>query len=338
MCIRKNYAKDIGKDVYMECILPFCVDVEMRMYHNKAFPLGIIKANISNYDIWLCNKLINCVCRKSGAFDSYEEDLWSVRDGLTFSQNIYLTPHSFELDGIDIVEFNKSMLMSGYYITGGYNEYYIPRKVAYKNFDFNHDYVIFGYDEKKKVFKSAAYLNDGSYSCYDIEYNDYFEAVTKNIVNKTSVNYYLINSNYIAQIDIETIKSKLNDYLHSKSNKNESTSGEIFGLSVWDKLSEYVSTVDEELDVRYSRAYMEHHNLMLKRIQTLLKYKYIKNNSLEKEYQDIFSNTRKVQNMFIKYNISKNRDLLSRISDTLRMVTCAERRVIKLLIDDIDTK
>ena len=30
----------------MECILPFCVDVEMRMYHNKAFPLGIIKANI----------------------------------------------------------------------------------------------------------------------------------------------------------------------------------------------------------------------------------------------------------------------------------------------------
>lgn len=218
----------------------------------------------------------------------------------------------------------------------------IKPKCFYENtnkyFDFNHDYVIFGYDEKKKVFKSAAYLNDGSYSCYDIEYNDYFEAVTKNIVNKTSINYYLINSNYIAQIDIETIKSKLNDYLHSKLNGDESTSGEIFGLSVWDKMTEYVLTVDDELDVRYSRAYMEHHSLMLKRIQTLLKYKYIKNNSLEKEYQDIFSNTRKVQNMFIKYNISKNRDLLSIISDTLRMVTCAERRAIKLLIDDIDTK
>mgnify|MGYP003379219240 FL=1 len=40
-------------------LLPFKLDVEMRMYHNKSFSLGIIKANINDYDIWLCNKLIN---------------------------------------------------------------------------------------------------------------------------------------------------------------------------------------------------------------------------------------------------------------------------------------
>lgn len=38
-------------------LLPFELDVEMRMYHNKSFPLGIIKANINDYDIWLCKKL-----------------------------------------------------------------------------------------------------------------------------------------------------------------------------------------------------------------------------------------------------------------------------------------
>lgn len=42
-------------------VLPFEIDVEMRAYQNKAFPFGIIKANLENYDIWLCGKLINCV-------------------------------------------------------------------------------------------------------------------------------------------------------------------------------------------------------------------------------------------------------------------------------------
>lgn len=42
-------------------VLPFEIDVEMRAYQNKAFPFGIIKANLENYYIWLCGKLINCV-------------------------------------------------------------------------------------------------------------------------------------------------------------------------------------------------------------------------------------------------------------------------------------
>ena len=47
------------------CVLPFDIDVEMRAYHNKSFPLGIIKSNLSDYRVWLCNKLVNCVYRNS---------------------------------------------------------------------------------------------------------------------------------------------------------------------------------------------------------------------------------------------------------------------------------
>lgn len=94
-------------------VLPFEIDVEMRVYQNKTFPFGIIRANLENYYIWLCGKLINCVRWGSGAFDSFDEDLWSVRDGLTFSQNIYSTPQSMSYNGFDIISFNKSMLQNG---------------------------------------------------------------------------------------------------------------------------------------------------------------------------------------------------------------------------------
>ena len=52
----------------MNCILSFDMSPECLAYHNKAFELGIIKANISEYDKWLSNKLINCVCTKQGQF------------------------------------------------------------------------------------------------------------------------------------------------------------------------------------------------------------------------------------------------------------------------------
>lgn len=45
----------------MNCLLPFDLEPECRAYHNKAFELGIIKANLKEYDKWLSQKLINWI-------------------------------------------------------------------------------------------------------------------------------------------------------------------------------------------------------------------------------------------------------------------------------------
>lgn len=38
-------------------------------------------------------------------------------------------------------------LNQGMYINGTYNEFYVKGKKAYQQYNFNHDYVIFGYDD-----------------------------------------------------------------------------------------------------------------------------------------------------------------------------------------------
>lgn len=319
-------------------ILLFDLNVEMRMYHNKAFPLGIIKANIKNYDLWLCNKLINCVNWSSGSFDSFEEDIWSQKEGLTFSQNIYFAPPSILYEGINIIELNKSMLRSGSYVLGAYNEYHIPRKRDYNSTNFNHDYILFGFDDNDCTFKSAAYLEDMSYSLFDIKYEHYLNGVIDNKIKKTYVNYYKIDNTFIPKIDIQFIRQNLENYLSSGRNLNCVSSKEVYGIDVWIELAKYVESAGNILDFRFGRACMEHHGLMLKRIQTLLKNQYIANETIKKEYADIYYKTKIVHNLFIKYNISKERELLKRIISLLKTVVDDERRVIKLLIDDIDAK
>lgn len=268
--------------------------------------------------MWKTNKL----CRwGSGAFDSFDEDLWSVRDGLTFSQNIYLAPQSMSYNGFDIISFNKSMLQNGCYITGIYNEYYIPGKKAYNKFNFNHDYVIFGYDDINRTFKSATYLRNKTYGYFDIAYDDYLSGVIKNDISKTNLNYYKINTDFIPRIDISSIKSKLEDYLFFRRNVNCTVTNEIFGIDVWLELAKYVELAEESLDFRFGRVCMEHHGAMLKRIHTLLKYGHLENYTIAKEYEEIYLKTKTIHKLFIKYNVSKNRELLKKVASLLVTVS-----------------
>lgn len=309
--------------------LPFCIDVEMKMYHNKSFPLGIIKANIKDYDTWLSSKFINCVCR-GNVFDSVEEDVWSVNEGLTFSQGMWLEPTAFSVKGFNLLEFNKNMLEKENYITGIYNEFYIPQKKSFNVSNFDHDYLIFGFDDEQKVFKSAGYLKNGDYSLFDISYDDYYQSVIGATSKKIGLNFYKIDSQFVPKIDIAAVKNKLRCYLESSLDEN----GNVYGVEVWERLAQYVINNDE-IDIRYGRVYMEHHGVMLNRMKTFIKLGYNINDEIENKYFQIYSMTQRVHNMFLKYNLSPNKELQFRISDIIKRVTLDERRVIKQLVNNL---
>lgn len=313
-------------------VLPYTLDVEVRMYQDKAFPLGVIKANIDNYDIWLCNKLFDCVY-ENGLFDIKDDDLWSIDAGMTCVQNIYVAPESLSFKGMNLIEFNKSMLNKRHYITGTFNEFYIPGKSAYFSYDFNHDYVIFGYDDMKKVFKSAAYLQNRSYSFVDIAYEDYINAVTKNKISKANVDYFLINPAFNPTINVERIISKLKAYIYPPRNNKNANS--VAGIKVWEKLAEYVLSVEQRIDLRFGRAYMEYHGLTLKRIHILSEYGYINRAEFESGFQQIYSDAVRVHHLFIKYYLNPSRDLLIRISDLINNNLSEEKQWISLLISSL---
>lgn len=317
-------------------ILPFELDVEMRAYHNRAFPLGVFKANIADYDKWLCGKLINFVMCEDIVFNALPEDIWSTNEGLTFKQSITLAPLDFGLNGLNIVDFNKSMLKKNYYITGQYNEFYIPQKIPYGKHDMNHDYLIFGYDDENMVFKSAAYLEDQTYGFFDINYDDYYKSVTGNKIPKTWVYYFRINQEYVVEIEIDTIKKKLEDYLYSR-NTQGMPGNYICGLDAYQQLANYVSKRSSSyLDPRFGRAYMEHHGIMHKRIQKLCELSYINRTDLPEDYyQNVYLKTRIVHNMFMKFNHSNDPTILPRIVRLINEVNYHERSLIAAVIDNI---
>ena len=161
-----------------EITLPYTLEVETITYQTQAFPLGMIKANIKEYDTWICNKFIDYYYHMQvGRFSIFDTDTWGYKEGLTTHDSLYVNEEGFKDNIADVIRYNKNMLENGHYIFGMYNEFYIPGKKAYQRYDFAHGYMIFGYDDSKQVFHSAGYLANGHYQYFDIGFEDYYKSI-----------------------------------------------------------------------------------------------------------------------------------------------------------------
>lgn len=321
-------------------ILPFTTDVEILAYQNKAFPLGIIKANVSEYDIWLCNKFVNCILKINGEFNSYDKDLWSFKDGLTTEQKIEVHPDAYAYRGLDLLLFNKEMINNGSYIIGQYNEFFIKGKKSYKKHNFDHDYIIFGYDDKEGVFKSAGYLKDGHYTLFNIEYEAYYNSIIQNVRDPLGIYYYQVNKEYLPEIKIEVIKEELENYLYSRVDGQGTKTRAYFGMRVWDKLIEYVMTIGEKkLDYKFSRHCMEHRGIMYKRIKILYELGYLNDGWLVEEYyQHVYLKTQTVHYLFMKFNLSRGFNDYCKIINLMKSINEKEYKLISVLIQKLIIK
>lgn len=323
--------------------LPFTLDVELRAYHNTAFPLGAIKATIPDYEIWLCNKYINCIYGSPEynpgywKFETYYSNRWFADDGLTHVQSMFLDAATFNMKGLDIIRLNKEMLRENFYINGCYNEYFIKGKRSYKNKDFIHDYIIFGYDDERRVFKSAAYQLDGSYGFCDIEYEDFYNSIVGSKKECLETFYARINKDYKPQINIKSMKESLVKYLYSQKEPLTQHLQGYFGMEAWEKFEEYVQCIGENaLDLRFSRVYMEHRNLMYKRMHKLWELGYLKDGALPEEYyQNVCLPATVTHRLFLKYTLKKDFKVLARIQEIIRKTNKTEAEIIGKFIEAI---
>ena len=317
------------------CILPFELDVELKTYQSTAFPLGIMKANLRDYDIWLCNKFIQTTWYNEGNFSFVRDDNYSVEEGLTTKQDIIITPENLTAKGINILDFNRSMIARNHYILGQYNERFIPHKRAYQRYDFDHGYLIYGYDDHNGVFKSAGYLVNGRYSFFDIKYEDYFKSLVGCCVRFARIHPYRVQDNCSVTLNLPKIKKHLEDYLYSRwDNPDKLHCG--YGVSTWDMLLNYVSLNTGDLDLRYGRLFMEHRALMYKRLQKLTELQYIEDASFAEEFnENVYKKAQIVFYLFIKHNVSHQKHLTSRILQYMTQVNCNERVLLKQIIPKI---
>ena len=315
----------------MTKILPFSKDVPCISYHYIAFPLGVMKASLPDFDIWLCNKLIQT--KYESATNRYaivDNDLWSEKDHITTVPAFHITTDIFRCPSFDFINLIINMLDQSHYIGGVFDEFFIPSKTAFNNYHRPHDFFVFGYDDSKRVFHSVGYLSDGKYNYFEIRFQDFYNSLVYYNFYRLSLFFYKINPRS-SSLQTDIILSQIKSYLTSSNPINNSPDNE-FGISVWRRLANHILDPSvQQLDVRAFRAFLEHKSIMLHRIRQLeinkggTVFGLLFEEKIKKKASEVFL-------LSLKYSLTQRRNLLLVLSSKISDICDQENQLLSEFI------
>lgn len=321
-------------------VLPFDINPLSVMYHNLAFPLGVIQGN-AKCDITpcLCHKFINCLFNPPAMnkFSISLFDNWGIGDKMTFHQQIQLFYDAYDIIGVDIIQVLINMLANGYYVGGNYNEEYIPGKQAYGVKYFPHDYLLIGFDNEKEVFYSVGYLTK-QFVNYEISYANMRMALTSLANRKPVFNFYQYNTEVEMTVNVEKILSALQDYLSSSNSLQQYTKGLFYGLDAIDELGEYYVSHGNQnnFDHRYTKGLMEHKNIILRTIKYLCSHQYITDNEYISRSESVFEYSSIIHNLGIRFKLLGDYNTLQEIRSIIKIMRELEQSYLVSVKKDLE--
>lgn len=330
--------------------LPFSDKPLVTCFHNMAFPLGVIEANAGmlNKDItpWVISKFLNPIFVETPEKITYDIclfDKWGLDEGILFYQFINMFKYVYDDLKFNIIEYLSKMIRAGCYVIGVYNERYIPGKMFYGKIDFMHDYILYGVNEEKEIFYSAGYLGDDKYQTYAILFSDFLKSVYNTPNDRIQFGFRTYNNEYQYCFNKEKIVQELTDYLNSTTYHGLKENA-FYGIDANRKLKEYfLSCVkkneNSRLDLRYTRAYMEHKYFIYLCTKYLLDNKLVSTDEINiKNAEALYNDATKIHLLSIKLNISKNYKIIYKIANLFEKIQEGETQIISYIIDVLGDK
>ena len=319
-------------------LLPY-PDIPMLIsYHNKAFPFGIIEAN-SPEDItkWACTKCINCVYDPNSPqnkFDFALIDPWGNSERIMTHQCFFIKKDLMALVNIDLISMLKIFIDNGCYVQGEYNEKYIPVKKAYGKYDFNHDFLLIGYDDE--YFYSVGFVSDSRFERFKIPIRNFVCSIYDSNSSRVRINFFSYNKGSIPKPDIGRMLSDLDKYISTVNYLNHPTPRDMsYGISTLIRIKEFfidevVNNQKLYVDKRYSRVLYEHEWIFTQVIDCFLddkeKIVYI-NHACEN-----LNRARLVHMLGLKLEYTQDAGLIYRIAEYIDEIFEDEKQYIPNLI------
>lgn len=318
--------------------LPFEKESLLQMYQYTAFPFGIIQGN-AQCDItpWLCSKVINCMFDPTDASNKFHNcfsDPWMTRDKILIEQKITLSKEMYDFLHIDLLDFFRQMICRGNYITGKFNEGFIPGKKFYGKAYYSHGFLLTGFDTSKKVFYAAGYLKDNHFQEYEIPFQNLEASICSLKDEIISFSFFSFNKEAEFRLDIPNVIEEINCYLESRvqvnSNKNCS-----YGVKALEQLCILIATEAEKwnsVDIRYTRGVMEREYIMQKRME------FFTNNNFEIIEEDLkaalicYDLSKKIHLLGIKYNLTHKPELVTSIQNLLSEIISIEKKYLPKVV------
>ena len=326
-----------------EVKLPFDLNPLMSTYHHLAHPIGIVSGNIPDQSVWFpwfAHKYINCSQKSSPrvGFNVYATDRFFIGDQIIEQIEIYLPASSFKktlnITEQIFIEQIKKALSKGLYIQGNFNERYISSMLAYQKRDFAHEYLLYGFNDEANGFYAAGYTANDRYEEYLVPYSEYYASIFQPHFKTLPLRLMHFNKEKTFKTNYSVVVRDLKHYLESTAFKAEKDEGRTFGLSAWEKLVEDVSAA-EQIDIRFTKIFMEHHKLMNMRLEYFAEQKII-DSELYQQYGQVKTTSNQAYMLSLKYNLTNNLISKNHCVELIRSIIETDKAILPRVVSQIE--
>ncbi|MGN6713914.1 hypothetical protein [Anaerocolumna jejuensis] len=321
-------------------ILPINKKPYARAFNSTGFPLSIMFAKEDSLLPFFLNTHIqvNRDLNKSkySLYNFHHVPLFYFNWGCFETQ--ILRKFNFVNNTISTKGFLEKNIDAGYYIVSYIDEFYISNRNCTGVQHFMHDSLLYGYDDYN--YYILGYNNKGNYDVTVVEKDKFIHAFLDdnniNILNSFDVSQFIIllkiKPNFKENISINRIKLLTEDYLLSNNTANRLGidvnfhSNYLFGIVAFKNLATEIIT-ENYIDLRFIRLFYEHKSIMVLRLNFLVKQGYIKND-IYLRYLEIEFFAQQIYNISLKYIITKDKNLLKKISNQILELIENEKKIL----------
>lgn len=321
--------------------ITICIDNDplIKTYSHLADEYSVIRKDHPCLKNWICSQLTQIKYHyddiNGHSIDFFTHHCMDLP--LLSSEKIYR--HEIKNEE----EFNSIViehLKLGYCTELYCNEYYIPERRAYQEMYFPHINMVYGYSFENQIYNLIGYGSNGKYDQSTIEKSQLYYAYS---TIETDIPVFFLKQNETVSYDIEwwKISYDLNNYINSGQDElSYHKDNYLFGLDVMRKIIEILNQIVNNQyyeDLRIFYLINEHKKVMF------MKYNYWTNEGVKFKYSNIsellkqnYNETSICLNLFLKYIITKDQNIIDKIIKKLDLVIRTEEVVFPILLDGIN--
>lgn len=325
-------------------ILPINLQPPITLYEHHASPLAIMSTK-DDYKGWLFSNFIQLWCSKdlptnrAVAINYCDDgDDYYLKYFMCPFLYTYIVPNKYMTsESKSIVEFFKEALIDGHYIRTYLDVFYLPDNSYYLTTHYVGAKLIYGFNDESQTFLTIGY-RDGHYIKSEINY-DLLEKAFHANPNEVDWQSQILLDRYIPgsySLDIRRISNLIYDYTNSMQRtlyKSNWKDYECYGIKTYKYIYEYFVALENgqtEFDIRPCHIIWEHKNIMLQRLQLLIKEGYLEFNEIE-QFELLVNHSLQVRNYFLKYNITKNKNIINKVVNEIQKIEKKELELMKIV-------
>ena len=321
-------------------ILPTADKPPIRNYLRHAVPLGVIAAlRKDKADLIVLNDYINVVYRPWDNWFDYDNRFymqWSTIDGFK------ITPELIAKHKINVGPFIIKNLDLGYYADINLDTYYIPHKWGYMQRHNTHCVLIYGYDSQLNAFLALSYTASSRFESFIIEYNQLIASCSG--LYFKDINFIKSNKEVKVPYNLTALIDKLQTYISGDrccidySNYLEYNNSQYYNREACKKFYESIKSLECSMGNIHKTSlysFLEHKRCMSWRLEYIAKRVGLSDSYYEIQHNRVTERTENAMLIGIKYNLTKSKNSLSRITKIIDELNNEEVYSISKLINTL---